>query len=267
MRIPVQIKEADMKEILEIINEIAKEYTTDASKCAYCSHDSEIQELLSEDSLERFRAITKAIGYPLKDFDYEFHQLFDAGDGNEELSILMQTWITLGSSLENALQIFLAIYLSDYKNSGWGKWEEFNYETVKSEIYKALDSVSSSDLADDKRRSLKKLIKEYLKTRKETTQLEKLNLQNLISFYIRYVWSEESCFEELDIIRQYRNCIHSFKKREIGEWDRLLQSLKFYCALLIDLRSRIPDVDDILSYKAELRAEYASYYRGYEYYE
>jgi len=236
MRIPTQIREANMKETLEILNEIAEEYVIEASKCVHCSCNSEIQELLSEDSLERFRAITKAIEYPLKDFDYEFYQLFNESDDNEELARLMQSWITLGSSLEAALQIFLAIYLMDYQNSGWGKWQEFNYETVKGEIYGAIDSIDSDDLPDDKRKSLKKSIKNYLKTRREITQLEELNLGNLISFYCKNIWNNEDCFDELDIIRRYRNYIHPFKKREIGEWDRLLQSLKFvFSVVAVDL--------------------------------
>lgn len=155
MRIPHQINNSNMKETLEILNEITDEYAIDASKCAYCSYNSEIQVLLSEGSLERFRAITKAIGYPLKDYNYEFY-LFNIGDNNEELARLMQSWITLGSSLETALQIFLGIYLSDYKNSGWEKWKEFNYETVKDEIYRAIDNVSLNDLLEDIRKPLKK---------------------------------------------------------------------------------------------------------------
>ena len=263
MRIPLQIQEADIKEALEILEKEANNYVNEASKCAYCSCNDEIQELLSEENLERFSAITTAIGLPLKDYEFEFNELLGISNEIEELARLMQSWITLGSSVECALQIFLAIHLLNYKDSGWGKWGEFNYENVKGEIYKALDSIDEEDLPRDKRKSLKKNIKEYLKTRQETTQLQQLNLQSLIRFYNANVWWKDEYTEELEVIREYRNCVHSFKKRDIGEWDRLLSSLKFYCTLLIDLRSMTPDVNSMLECDAELRAEYESYYRDY----
>jgi hypothetical protein len=263
MRIPLQIEESDMKEILGILENEADNYVNQALKCAYCSCNDEIQKLLSQDSLERFIAITKAIRFPLKDYDYEFNKIFGISNENEDLARLMQSWITLGSSVECALQIFLAIHLLNYNDSGWGKWEEFNYENVKDEIYKALDSIGESDLAKDKKKSLKKITKNYLKTRNETTHLEQLNLQSLIRFYKVNVWWKDEYTEELEIIRDYRNCVHSFKKRDIGEWDRLLQSLKFYCTLLLDLRSMTPNVDDMLQYEAEIKSEYESYYNDY----
>lgn len=263
MRIPLQIEEADMKEVLEILEKEAYNYANEASKCAYCSCNDEIQELLSEDSLERFSAITTAIRFPLKDYDYEFSELLGTSNEIEELARLMQSWITLGSSVECALQIFLAIHLLNYKDSGWGKWEEFNYENVKDEVYKTLDSIDEKDLARDKKKSLKKNIKEYLKTRQETTDLQQLNLQSLIRFYKANVWWKDEYTEELEVIREYRNCVHSFKKRDIGEWDRLLRSLKFYCTLLLDLKSMTPDVDSMLEYEAELRAEFECNYNDY----
>ncbi|MZK49019.1 hypothetical protein [Clostridium beijerinckii] len=262
MRIPLQIEESDMKGILEILEKEADNYVDQTSKCAYFSCNDEIQTLLSKESLERFSAITKAIGFSLKDYDYEFKKLFGC-DENEDLARLMQSWITLGSSVECALQIFLAINLLNYNDSGWGKWEEFNYDNVKSELYRALDSISEEDLGNDKKKNLKKTIKNYLKTRKETTHLEQLNLQSLIAFYKVNVWWKDEYTEELEIIREYRNCVHSFKRRDVGEWDRLLESLKFYCTLLLDLRSMTPDVDDMLQYEAEMRNEYESYYNDY----
>ena len=263
MNKPIQIQEADMKEILEILEKETKNFVDEVSKCAYCSCNDEIQELLSKDSLERFTAITNAIGLPLKGYDYEFNKLFGTTYDSEYLSRLMQSWITLGSSVECALQIVLAIYLFNYKDSGWGKWEEFNYESVKEQIYKVLNSVGEEDLPKMKRDSLKKIIKEFLKGKQETTHLEQLNLNSLISFYKVNVWSKDVYTEELEIIRQYRNCVHSFKKRDIGEWDRLLDSLKFYCSLLLDLRNMTPDVDDMMQLDIDERAEYERYYSDY----
>ncbi|WP_313232127.1 hypothetical protein [Tissierella praeacuta] len=263
MRIPLQIAEATMKETLEILQEEAHNYANEASKCAYCSCNDEIQRLLSQDSLDRFLAITNAIRFPLENYDYEFYKLFGGANENEELSRLMQSWITLGASVESALQIFLAIHLLNYNDSGWGKWEEFNYENVKDEIYKALDSIDEVDLAKDKKKSLKKNIKDFLKGKKGTTHLEQLNLQSLIRFYKVNVWWKDEYTQELEIIREYRNCVHSFKKRDIGEWNRLLKSIKFYCVLLLDLRSMTPDVDDMLQYEAEIRAEYEYNYNEY----
>ena len=44
MRIPLQIKEANMRETLEILKKEADTYASEASKCAYCSCNDEIQK-------------------------------------------------------------------------------------------------------------------------------------------------------------------------------------------------------------------------------
>lgn len=263
MRLPLQIQEADLEEVLEILCKESENFANDAEKCAYASCNEEIQAMLSEDNLNRFRAITKAICFPLKDFDYEISRLLGSDDPKEELGRLMQSWITLGSSVEAALQIFLAIHLSNYKDSAWGKWDRFSYETVKSQMFEALNSVPEIDLNKKNRDSLKKILKDFLKSKQDTTHLEQMNLQSLISFFKIHVWWKDDYSEELEVIREFRNCVHAFKSRDIGEWERLLDSLKFYCVLLLDLRSMTPDVDDFFQYEMEARAEYESYYNNY----
>jgi DnaJ-domain-containing protein 1 len=264
MRYPKQIQEADFPELIEIIKKEAREYVRIAKNCAHCSCNSDIQNLLSEDSLQQFLAISDAIGLPLKDVNYDIATLFGFDDSIEEQSRLMQTWITLGSAIEAALQMFLAIYLNDYQNSGWHKWVNYNEEKVKQEIINVINELSQNKHLDAAyAKSLKELVKNELKARRKIPPLNKVMLYDLIEFYRTQVEWDQEKINKLNEIREYRNCIHSFTPREIGNWEQLIDSLKYYCTLLLDLQSMAPDCDDMLAYEAELQAEMESYYSYY----
>jgi len=268
MRFPKQIQEADFPELLNIIHTESREYIRVAGNCAHCSGNSEIQKLLSDDSLQQFLAISDALFLPLKDVNYDIATLFGFEDPIEEQSRLMQSWITLGSAIESMLQIFLAIYLNDYENSGWHKWVNFNESAVKQEIIYSLDQLATNGALEAAHvKSLKKLVKEELKTRRDIPPLNKIMLFDLIEFYRTEVKWEQEKIDKLNSIREHRNCIHAFIPRQIGEWDELIEALRFYCSLLLDLQSMAPDCDDMLAYEAELDAEiegyYSSYYPGY----
>jgi len=264
MRIPLQIAEAEWDEVLSIIDKESEAFINEVKKCAYVTSDDEIKRLLADENLEQFLAISKAIKYPLKEYDVDMSQLFGAEDETEEMGRLMQCWITLGSSVESAFQICLAVYLYDYEKSDWGKWNNFNYDKVKEGIYNALNELEQKkQIEKPEAKSLKKAIKEHLKSKQEVTSLENLNLQNLIAFFeINLSWDNDY-ITELNKIRNYRNCVHAFKKRDIGLWEELLYSLKFYCVLLLDLQGMMPDVDDMISNMIEAQRKYESDYRDY----
>ncbi|KLU59953.1 hypothetical protein CEB3_c33840 [Peptococcaceae bacterium CEB3] len=258
MRYPIQIEEADFPELIAIIRKEAREYVRIAKNCAHCSCNSDVQDLLQENSLRQFLAISDAIGLPLKDVNYDIATLFGFEDSLEEQSRLMQTWITLGSAIEAALQMFLAIYLEDYKNSDWHKWVNYNEEKVKQEIVTVINELTQNGYIDGKyAKSLKELVKNELKARRKIPSLGKAMLFDLIDFYRTEVKWEQDKINKLNEIREYRNCIHSFIPRDIGNWEQLIDALRFYCTLLLDLQSMAPNCDEILAYEAELARYYS----------
>lgn len=262
LHIPIQIDESSIEELLEIIKKESDGLINEARKCKYVDADDEIHRLLDEENLKRYEAVNTALKFPLQNFDYDFHQIIGTIDEVEELGRLMQCWITLGSAVETSIQIFLSIYLNDYQNSNWGKWEDFNHEEVKTSIVELIVQLrDSGHIEMNNSKSLKNDIKDYLKKKKDITSLENVNLQNLIAFFEVVVEWEKCNIDALNKIRMNRNAIHSFKQRQVDGWDDLVHSLKFYCILLLDLQSMMPPFDDVISDMLQYEREaYDNYY-------
>lgn len=246
--IPVQIDESSIEEILNIIKEESNGLIDEAKKCKFINSDNELHRLLDDENLKRFKAVNTALKFPLQNFDNDFHKIIRTLDKVEEAARLMQCWITLGSAVETSLQIFLSIYLNDYNNSNWGKWEDFNYSEVKTAMVELIVQLRDSGYVKmNNSKSLKNDIKDYLKKKNNITSLENVNLQNLIEFFEVKVEWEKCNILALHKIRMNRNVVHSFKQRQVDGWDDLVDSLKFYCVLLIDLRGMMPPFDDVIS--------------------
>jgi len=262
MHIPIQIDEANIEELLEIIKKESDGLIQCAIKCVYIDTDNEIHRLLNEETLKRYEAVNKALKLPLKDFDYDFHQVLGAIDEIEEMGRLIQCWITLGSAVETSLQIFLSIYLNDYQKSNWGKWEDFNYEEVKTSLYEVINSLESDGhIIKEKAKALKKNLKNHLKGKMEVTSLEDMNLQSLVRFFQSEISWDDEYIDALNTIRENRNAIHSFKNRTVSGWDDLVFSLKFYCILLLDLQTMMPPFEDVISDMLQYQADcYRDYY-------
>ncbi|MGB4438720.1 MAG: hypothetical protein WBJ13_05715 [Sedimentibacter sp.] len=248
MRYPKQIEEAGFEDLLSIIKAETFEYKRKAMNCAVISLNEDMQNLLSEASLNRFIAISNSITFPLKDVDYDIVSLFGLDNPIDELGRLMQCWITLGSAVEAALQIFLSVYLSDFEMSGWHIWDNVNFDEVKNKLFEVINIMEENGEIDKKQaRSLKDMIKKELKSRATLPKLDTIMLFDLIEFYMKTVnWDEEK-IQKLTTIREYRNCIHSFKERDLRKWYELLDSIKFFCCLILDLQSMMPDADSIIS--------------------
>lgn len=264
MLYPTEIRDAKLEHILGIMNVEVDRYKEEAIICAHCSFDSEVQTLLDETNLDRFVAVSRAIQLSLKGIDFDVAMLFGLEDKIDEVGRLIQAWITLGSVIETSLQIFLAVYLYDYERSGWHKWIAFDEETVKEKLVKQVDELEVQGQLDKKQAgTLKDLFKKELKARRNIPKVEKIMLTDLIAFYKKQEILDGDFIKQLEFIRDKRNCIHSFQKRSIGYWHELLESLKFYCYLLITLRSMMPDCSDLLSIEAAHNSEMASYYGDY----
>ena len=272
MRIPTYIQDAELNEVFNIIDSSAKDFVNEVRKCEYVSQDKEITRLLSETSLNQFLAITSVLKTPynamtMKNLHFDETDLFLDFEENdtEALGYLMQSWITLGSALESLLQIFLAVYLEQYQGSKWGVWENVNLEETKNQLLTLLNSLKDQGLIDQTQKdSLKDKIKKFLKSKSDVSHLESLTLSTLISFYNENIFAEddkEPLNSAFHTIREYRNCVHSFRERNVGSWEELLNHLKMFASFIMDRTSCLPDVDDYLQYENEIKREIEGYYR------
>lgn len=259
IRIAPGIACADLQETLNILVEAASEFKRTAAICAYCSGLPSIEALLTTDRLNQFYAMTRSITFPLKDFDYDVAVLCGLEDAIEEQARLMQCWITLGAIVESAMKIWLAIYYDDFSRSDWRKWT-INESNVISGISDTIDTlVVEGELEKSQGQSLKATVQSALEKRRDVPDLDMFDFKEMLRFYRKKIKWETDTLEYINRIRTYRNCIHAFSPKQIGNWTELMDALHFTCALLFELTSCTPDCTDILiaaEAEVEMRTEY-----------
>ncbi|MER1998924.1 MAG: hypothetical protein ABS882_04045 [Lysinibacillus sp.] len=117
---------------------------------------------------------------------------------------LLQSWISLGAVLEGCLQSFLKIYYFSYADNP----VRYKNGTMKS--------------------------------------IEKLRAYDLIEYFFGgkgIIKTEEFDKNNIDNIRTQRNLIHLFAGEIIDDWDSLNDSLKVVIEVLLDLISRLPELE------------------------
>ncbi|MDI6655246.1 MAG: hypothetical protein QME59_05105 [Candidatus Hydrothermarchaeota archaeon] len=193
---PVNISRA---ECLELINEQA-EWIASSLSNLHSRAPTQATNLLSEIRLNRFRSLCAAFSNTMK----------EPLDNNKDEGLRIVCWAHLGSATELLLQIFLAIYIKDFKSTRfWDKPE----------------------------------IKEKLKKK----SLPDLSLEPLKKFFKSEVWIKDKknyWTNKIDKIQKNRNAIHSFKNREIGSWGEIDESLIDFAELLGDLIWQFPILPD-----------------------
>lgn len=78
-------------------------------------------------------------------------------------------------------------------------------------------------------------------------EIDQISLSDLINFvYIEEVFNKNCEYnkKDLDQIREYRNAIHSFQNREIGNWEEVKDYAKLVLLLIIDISARLPFLPD-----------------------
>lgn len=160
-------------------------------------------------------------------------------------------WTVLGSIMESTLQMFLAFYRGDYQKSEWQQWNEFKKEDVINALDKCFDEmIQNKLLLDVHEKKIKKAIMDKIKQHTKTP-IHKVMLDDLISFYTskddngKYTLfenedSDNSEIHHLRTIQKYRNGIHSFQDREIGDWEELFTETKFLCYIQQWIMQRMP---------------------------
>ncbi|MGC7812034.1 hypothetical protein [Bacillus paranthracis] len=213
----------------------------------------EIEELLSEETIQRYKGLALSLQLPYT--NYKNHT--DAGTLEMlKQGLLVQSWSSLGSLLESTLQMFLAFYYRFYKDSTWNTWNEESIKQIEEkltgEFKDSLDQIVKDNIAkggkgltNPIKKSFLKKVKYILQQKKELPSIEKITLSDLLDFYFSedIIKDGEYTKEDLQKIRDYRNAIHTFQKRIIGTWDEFNNYLKLVILLIIEISYRLPDPD------------------------
>lgn len=219
------------------------------------NYSAEVNELLSSETLQRYKSNVKALKFPYRNY------ISELGEAPFEEGFLIQSWSSMGSILESTLQMFLAIYYRDYINSRDNLWDENVIEkikeTIKVDVNNSLkELVADNDIkfSGEDRKSFIKKIERIINEKKILVPIEKLTLEPLIAFYVsnNIIATGNYSEVELRLIRDNRNSIHSFQKREIGNWDELNYYGKVLLMLLMDIHYRLPDLPDEIPLSTEL---------------
>ena len=206
------------------------------------SPNPESQALISNDSLKRFNNISDLLAEIITDGYY--YQSEDDNDSNNNAKKL-NAWILLGSLTESSLQMFLAFYIDDYKNTKWQQWQNIEIEETKDSIINAVNELEANGKIDKSQsKSIKEAVKDKIKEHTKEHQIQIIMLDELIKLYIHIEVFDEDEIGYLKIIQSNRNGIHSFQSREIGTWFDLQFSLRFFCYLLEWIMFRLPDLPD-----------------------
>ena len=211
-------------------------------KTTSISPNAESREMITSECMERFESITRILGDIIKDGDYYNYEDCDSKTQNASK---LNGWILLGSLTETTLQMFLAFYIDDYKNTKWQQWEEFEVEQVKKPIFECIQKLVDENKLDSKQaKTLKEVIKTKIQEHTKEHNVQKVMLDELIQLYKALELLDEDDIAYLKEIQSNRNGIHSFEHRDIGTWNDLQYSVRFFCYLLEWVIFRLPDISD-----------------------
>ncbi len=217
-------------------------YTSTMIDTVSCSPNEESKALLSTECMERFKCLT----FLLSDYiaDGIYYHCEDLTNDSQN-AIKLNSWIILGSLTESALQMFLAFYMEDYKNTKWQQWDEFKVGSVQTPIIGFIQQLVDDGLLDIAHgRSLKDAIKDTIREHTKEHKIQRIMLDELIQLFKALELFEEDEITYLKEIQSNRNGIHSFESRTIGTWSDLQQCIRFFCYLMEWELNHLPDIPD-----------------------
>lgn len=217
-------------------------FTDDMLGTTQFSPSSESKELISSECMERFGSIIGILADIVEDGgSYEYEDL----EGEAQNALKLNGWILLGSLTETVLQMFLAFYIDDYKNTKWQQWEIAEKEQVQKPIIECIQQLVDGKVIDaEQAKSLKKAIKDTIREHTREHDVQKVMLDELIQLYMALDLLDEDEIFYLRSIQSSRNGIHSFQHREIGNWCDFQYSVRFFCYLMDWIMFRLPDIPD-----------------------
>lgn len=226
----------DMKSYLI---EVSDKFVQKALILANQSSNIIVQKLVNEKSMQRFEAVIDALSENMEDI---FYYTYEDLEGNAVSGLKMKSWILLGAATEVALQIFLSIYIQDYQSANWQQWEEFSENEVKNAVFDTLNNLmEEGKIKREYVRSIKEAVRDEIKYHVKIHPIEKVMLDEIISFYEINRILDQDDIEVLRSIQKNRNCIHAYMDRKIGLRSELQYCIRFFCALLETLAFRMPE--------------------------
>ena len=227
------------EEMKSYIIEVSDKFVQKALILANQSNNMTVQKLVNEKSMQRFGAVIDALSENMEDIFYYTYEDFE---GNTVSGLKMKSWILLGSATEVILQVFLSIYIEDYQSSNCQQWEEFSESEVKSAIFDTLNKLTEEGkIRSEYVRSIKEAVRDEIRYHVKMHPVEKVMLDEIISFYEKNKILDQDDIEVLRSIQKNRNCIHAYMDRDIGLWSEMQYCIRFFCALLETLTFRLPE--------------------------
>lgn len=212
------------------------------------SPNEESKNLISSECMERFQSIIGILAGFIKDGE---HYQYEDISNDSQNAIKLNSWILLGSLTETILQMFLAFYIDDYRNTKWQQWENFKVEQVQKPIVDFINNmVNEGNLEPKYAKSLREAIKDTIKEHTKEHPVQKIMLDELIQLFASLELFEEDELDCLKEIQSNRNGIHSFQSRTIGTWADLQYSVRFFCYLMEWVINHLPDIPDEAYYYA-----------------
>ena len=230
------------EDLSQLLLKTCSRFTKTMSETTAFSPVEESKILISSECMKRFQSITGILVDYVKDgVYYQYEDL----TGDSQNAIKLNSWILLGSLTETTLQMFLAFYIDDYKNTKWQQWENFKVAQVQTPIIGYIQKlVDDGNLESTHGKSLKKAIRETIKEHTQEHKVQKIMFDELIQLFTALELFDEDELEYLKQIQSNRNGIHSFQSRNIGTWSDLQYGVRFFCFLLEWVLFHLPDVPD-----------------------
>ena len=230
------------EDLSDLLIRTCRNFTDIMLRTTEISPNAESREMISDKCMERFESITGILADIVKDGGY---YAYEDADGEAQNALKLNGWILLGSLTESTLQMFLAFYLEDYKKTKWQQWEDFEIEQVQKPITECIKGlVDSNILNSEQAKSLRSAVKEKIKEHTKEHSVQKVMLDELIQLYQHLELMNEDEIFYLKSIQSNRNGIHSFQERDLGTWNDLQYSTRFFCYLLEWVINHLPDIPD-----------------------
>lgn len=232
----------DWTELSKFLMESSHRFAEGMLNTVQFSPNSESKELISSQCMKRFESIVGILANIIKDGDcYACEALY----GEEQNALKLNSWVLLGSLTETVLQMFLAFYIDDYKKTQWEQWIAFEKEKVQNPLFECITKLTDEGSLDlQQAKSIKNAIKDKIKEHTKEHSVQKVMLDELIQLYQFLELFSEDEISYLRNIQANRNGIHSFQQRELGNWNDLQYSVRFFCYLLDWVSYNLPDIPD-----------------------
>lgn len=230
------------EDLSQLLKRVCSRFTKTMLETTSFSPVYESKDLITSECMERFESITGVLADIIQDGGY--YQYEDLTNDYQNAKRL-NSWILLGSLTETILQMFLAFYINDYKNTKWQQWQNFQMEQVQKPIISFIQQlVDEGNLMPAQARSLKDAIKDTIKEHTKEHRIERIMFDELIQLFTSLELFDEDELENLKAIQSNRNGIHSFQSRTIGTWADLQYSVRFFCYLMDWVLNHLPDIPD-----------------------